>query len=95
MKAAVIHAFGQPPRFQDFPDPTITLPAQVLRSSGLELSGSGAGTIPLEAVMAALPQFIDRAASGEFRVGVEQVPLAEVADAWRRDQHGRRLVLLP
>ena len=79
----------------DSAGPTITLPAQVLRSSGLELCGSGAGTIPLEAVMAALPQFIDRAASGELRVGVEQVPLAEVTDAWRRDQAGRRLVLLP
>jgi NADPH:quinone reductase-like Zn-dependent oxidoreductase len=79
----------------DSAGPTITLPAQVLRSSGLELSGSGAGTIPLEAIMAALPQFIDRAASGELRVGVEQVPLAEVTDAWRRDQAGRRLVLLP
>jgi len=45
--------------------------------------------------MAALPQFIDRAASGELRVGVEQVPLAEATDAWRRDQHGRRLILLP
>ena len=22
MKAAVIHAFGQPPRFEDFPEPT-------------------------------------------------------------------------
>jgi Zinc-binding dehydrogenase len=37
----------------DSAGPTITLPAQVLRSSGLELCGSGAGTIPLDAVMAA------------------------------------------
>jgi hypothetical protein len=74
---------------------TITLPAQVLRSSRLELYGSGAGTIPLDAVMAALPQFIDHAASGELRIGIEQVRLAEVTDAWRRDQPGRRLVLLP
>jgi hypothetical protein len=79
----------------DSAGPTITLPPQVLGSSGLELYGSGAGTIPLAAIMAALPQFIDRAANGEFRIGVEQVPLAEITDAWRRDQHGRRLVLLP
>jgi NADPH:quinone reductase-like Zn-dependent oxidoreductase len=79
----------------DSAGPTITLPAQVLRSSGLELSGSGAGTSPLEAIMAALPQFIDRAASGELRVGVEQVPLAEVETAWQHGQHGRRLVLVP
>ncbi len=45
--------------------------------------------------MAALPQFIDRAAGGELRIGIEQLPLAEVETAWRRDQHGRRLVLLP
>jgi NADPH:quinone reductase-like Zn-dependent oxidoreductase len=79
----------------DSAGPTITLPAQVLRSSGLELSGSGAGTIPLETIMAALPQFIDRAANGEFQIGVEQVPLAEVETAWQHGQHGRRLVLVP
>jgi len=79
----------------DSAGPTITLPAQVLRSSGLEVSGSGAGTIPLEAIMAALPQFLDRAASGELRIGVEQVPLAEVETAWQHGQHGRRLVLVP
>jgi NADPH2:quinone reductase len=79
----------------DSAGPTITLPAQVLRSSGLELSGGGAGTTPLEAIMAALPQFIDRAASGELRVGVQQVPLAEVETAWQHGQRGRRLVLVP
>jgi hypothetical protein len=41
-------------------------------------------TIPLEAIMAALPQVIDRAAGGGLRIGVGQVPLAEVTDAWRR-----------
>jgi hypothetical protein len=45
--------------------------------------------------MAALPRFIDRAAGGELRVGVEQVPLAEVETTWQHGQHGRRLVLLP
>jgi NADPH:quinone reductase-like Zn-dependent oxidoreductase len=79
----------------DSAGPTITPPAQVLRSSGLELSGGGAGTTPLEAIMAALPQFIDRAASGELRVGVQQVPLAEVETAWQHGQRGRRLVLVP
>ena len=73
----------------------ITLPSQVLRSSGLEIYGSGAGTVPVDAVVKALPEFIDRAASGALRVNVDPVPLADVADVWRRDQHGRRLVLLP
>jgi NADPH:quinone reductase-like Zn-dependent oxidoreductase len=79
----------------DSAGPTITLPAQILRSSGLEIVGSGAGTIPLQAIMAALPQFIDCAASGDLRLGVDQVPLIQVEEAWQRDQHGRRLVLMP
>jgi NADPH:quinone reductase-like Zn-dependent oxidoreductase len=79
----------------DSAGPAITLPSQVLRSSGLEIYGSGAGTVPVDAVVRALPEFIDRAANGALRVDVDPVPLADVADAWRRDQHGRRLVLLP
>jgi NADPH2:quinone reductase len=79
----------------DSAGPTITLPAQTLRSSGLEIAGSGAGTIPLQAVMAALPRFIDLAAAGKLRLGVDQLPLVQVEEAWQRDQHGRRLVLIP
>ena len=79
----------------DSAGPAITLPAQVLRSSGLEIYGSGAGTVPVEAVVKALPEFIDRATNGTLRIDVDPVPLADVADAWRRDQHGRRLVLVP
>jgi NADPH:quinone reductase-like Zn-dependent oxidoreductase len=79
----------------DSAGPTITLAAQVLRSSGLEILGSGAGTVPLDRIMHALPQFIARVASGELQIGVERIPLTDVEQAWQRDQHGRRLVLLP
>ena len=51
--------------------------------------------MPVEAVVKALPEFIDRAANGALRIDVDPVPLADVADAWGRDQHGRRLVLVP
>jgi NADPH:quinone reductase-like Zn-dependent oxidoreductase len=73
--------------------PTITLPADVLRSSGLEIYGSGAGTVPLHRVMEAVPEFLARAASGELQLGVDEVPLADVEAAWGREQRGRRLVL--
>jgi hypothetical protein len=75
--------------------PTITLPAAVLRSSALEIYGSGAGTVPIDRVMEAIRQFIALAASGELHIDTEQVALAEIEDAWQRDQRGRRLVIIP
>jgi NADPH:quinone reductase-like Zn-dependent oxidoreductase len=75
--------------------PTITLPAAVLRSSALEIYGSGAGTVPIDRVMEAIPQFIALAASSELHIDTEQVALAEIEDAWQRDQRGRRLVIIP
>jgi NADPH:quinone reductase-like Zn-dependent oxidoreductase len=78
----------------DSAGPTITLPAQVLRSSGLELYGGGPGSVPLDRFVEALRQLIALLASGGFRVEVERVPLADVEEAWQVNQHGRRLVLI-
>jgi NADPH2:quinone reductase len=76
--------------------PTITLPASVLRSSGLEISGIGAGNIPIERIMEAMPQLIADAASGKLLIDTEQVPLAEIEAAWQRQTtDNRRLVVLP
>jgi NADPH:quinone reductase-like Zn-dependent oxidoreductase len=79
----------------DSAGPTIALPAEVLRRSGLEVYGSGAGTISFERVIEALPEFMAHAASGKLRLGVERVPLAEVGRVWDRVQRGRRIVLVP
>lgn len=75
--------------------PTITLPAAVLRSSGLEIYGTGFGTPPIERVFEELPRFFDRVVKGEFHLGVEVIPLAEVGAAWQRNQEGRRVVVIP
>jgi DNA-binding transcriptional ArsR family regulator len=76
--------------------PTISLPADVLRSSGLELVGSGAGTIPVEEIMKALPEVIERAARGDLRADPEVVPISEIEAAWTRgDRLGRRIVIVP
>src|SRR5262249_55667541 len=74
---------------------TLALPASVLRSSGLEICGSGAGTVPLPRILDVLPAFLDAAASGALRVDVEEIPLADVESAWRRAPDGRRIVLVP
>lgn len=76
--------------------PAVTLPAAALRSSGLELYGSGGGSIPHQAIFDAFPQVWALAAAGKLRIKTEVVPLADVESAWqRRDLDGRRLVIVP
>ena len=75
---------------------TLALPAAVLRSSGLEIYGSGAGTVPVERIVEAMPQFIALAASGKLHVATEEIALADVAAAWERPTgDNRRLVFRP
>ncbi len=75
--------------------PTISLPADVLRSSGLEILGSGPGTIPLAEITGAIPGFMAIAATGGLPIEIDEVPLADVERAWRRSDSGRRIVLRP
>jgi len=76
--------------------PTIALSAAALRSSGIELYGSGGGSVPHQAIFEALPQMWALATSGTLRIQTEPVPLADVERAWqRRDLDGRRLVIIP
>ncbi len=75
--------------------PSISLPAAVLRSTPLTILGT-AGIPSREILVDALQQVMARAARGELRVDTERVPLADIEDAWQRqDQHGRRLVVVP
>jgi NADPH:quinone reductase-like Zn-dependent oxidoreductase len=75
---------------------TITLPASALRSAGLEVLGMGTGTMPpRELIGELLSDLMDRLASGEVRIDIERVPLADVAAVWSADQPGRRPVLIP
>ncbi len=76
--------------------PTIALSAAALRSSGLELYGSGGGSVAHQAIFEAFPQVWALATSGKLRIKTEPVPLADVETAWqRRELDGRRLVIVP
>jgi NADPH:quinone reductase-like Zn-dependent oxidoreductase len=77
--------------------PTISLSAAALRSSGMEIYGSGGGgSIPHTAIFDTFPQVWALAASGKLRIDTEAVSLAEIENAWRRtDLAGRRLVIDP
>ncbi len=74
--------------------PTITLPAAVLRSTALTILGTG-GMPSWDILTDAFQQVMNHAASGKLRIETERVPLAEIEDAWERDAHGRRLVVIP
>ena len=76
--------------------PTICLSAAALRSSGIEISGTGGGSVPHSVIFDAFPKVWALAASGQLHIDTERVPLADVESAWRRnDLPGRRLVIIP
>jgi len=80
--------------------PTITLPAATLRSSGLELLGSGFGSISMERLFASLAAFM--AAAGKaaadnapLTIATATAPLRDVESLWNAPDHGARLVFQP
>jgi NADPH:quinone reductase-like Zn-dependent oxidoreductase len=79
---------------------TINLPAKVLRSSGITLSGVGIGSIPPEVLARArseaLPQLFPLVSAGELKLTTLARPLADVAQAWTsKEPSGTRIVLTP
>jgi NADPH:quinone reductase-like Zn-dependent oxidoreductase len=74
---------------------TISLGAATLRSSGLELIGSGFGSISMEKILQSLGEFLQEAAKQPFKIKVETAPLREVEARWNSADKGARLVFLP
>ncbi|MGF7037741.1 hypothetical protein [Mucilaginibacter lappiensis] len=77
---------------------TIQLPGVVLRSTGLELYGSGGGSMSKDA-MASLfteivPAIFRLAVEGKLIIDTEVVPLSAIATAWERaGGDGKRMVV--
>jgi NADPH:quinone reductase-like Zn-dependent oxidoreductase len=75
--------------------PTITLPAAVLRSTALTITGT-AGIPSRDILVEAMQQVLSRAARGELRIATEQVPLADIERVWQRpERSGHRIVVIP
>lgn len=73
----------------------ITLPSAALRSSSLQLMGSGLGSIPMERLLAAICGVLEAAPKAGFRIALECAPLGDVARLWAKDDARVRTVLVP
>ena len=76
---------------------TLEVPAAVVRSSALQLLGFAVFQAPLEVRRAAYTRLTEAAGRGEIEVDLERVPLADVDEAWQRQQDGpgTKLVVVP
>jgi NADPH:quinone reductase-like Zn-dependent oxidoreductase len=73
----------------------IALPAATLRSSGLELLGSGMGSASLPQIVQALAEFFQAVAQQPFHFQVKTAPLKEIEKFWNIPEQGARLVFQP
>lgn len=73
----------------------ISLPAATLRSTGLELMGSGFGSVSIQKIFEALARFLEAAGKEPFSMEIDAVPLREVERMWDAPSNGRRVVFQP
>ena len=72
---------------------SISLSAEVLRTSGLEISGGG--NIPPEVVPEAMKQIWAWIGEGKLSIDIEKLSLKDIAEAWERKTDGKRIVIVP
>lgn len=70
-----------------------SLPASLLRSRRITLSGSGAGSVDMQQLMARLPGLMDLIADGTLQIPFTAYPLARVAEAWQHAGRDRAVVV--
>ena len=61
---------------------TVNLPAGVLRSSGLELMGSGLGSVSHERLLGSIAGLMKAIIPGKFKIDARAIQLSEVQTVW-------------
>jgi len=74
---------------------SISLPAATLRSTALELVGSGFGSASITAIFQALADFLRFASDRQLEFSTRVVPLRDVETAWPNSEQGARVVFRP
>lgn len=70
----------------------MTLPAAVLRSSAIDLMGSGLGSVSFDGLIRCVGELLQATVPGGFKIDFKPVPLAEFDEAWPKDDSTRRTV---
>ena len=76
--------------------PEAAVPASLLRSRRIRISGSGAGSASIASIMEQLPIYMQLIAEGRVDVSTRTFPLSHVRDAWgAAAESGSRVVVVP
>lgn len=70
----------------------ITLPSAVLRSSAVELMGSGINSVSLESFVKIADNLMQATLPAGFRIATNSIPLSEVQTAWADNDKSKRTV---
>jgi NADPH:quinone reductase-like Zn-dependent oxidoreductase len=70
----------------------ITLPAAILRSSPVELMGSGLGSVPNDRLIRCIGEVLKATGPAGFQIATKTVPLSEVESAWQENDSPLRTV---
>jgi len=70
----------------------INLPSAVLRSSAIELMGSGIGSVTVARLVGCVGELLRATVDSNFQIAFRTAPLSDVADAWLSDESARRTV---
>ena len=73
-------------------EPNITLPGTVLRSSAIQIMGSGIGSVPLEEIMAILSKLMHAAPVVGFKITTRALSLYSIGEVWSMKSNTPRIV---
>jgi NADPH:quinone reductase-like Zn-dependent oxidoreductase len=71
----------------------IVLPSAVLRSSAIEMMGSGIGSVPRDRLLRAIGELFQATTPGGFQIVTRALPLTQVEQAWALNDSAHRTVL--
>ena len=71
---------------------TITLSGAILRSTAIELKGSGLGSVPINRIVRGIEELFHAAVAGRFETATKLVPLSQVEQTWSINAYMPRVV---
>ena len=76
-------------------EPTIALPASHLRSSAVQLMGSGIKSIPLPTLLQSIAHIFESAQPANLQIETQTMPLTQITQAWQSPSKPRIVITIP